>query len=95
MAAARAVPVASSSGSTFSLTTLTFSKKHVAKRIEKTMRSAMANAIQGDSAVDVEDLYVKEALVGPGPIALTVTPWGAHSTAMTFVIPATPNLLAQ
>ncbi len=43
------------------LTTLSFSKKHVAKRIEKTMRSAVANAIQADSKVDVEDLYVKEA----------------------------------
>jgi large subunit ribosomal protein L22 len=50
------------------LTTLSFSKKHVAKRIEKTMRSAVANAIQEDSHVDVDDLYVKEALVGPGPI---------------------------
>jgi len=50
------------------LTTLTFSKKHVAKKIEKTMRSAVANAVQADSGVDVEDLYVKEALVGPGPI---------------------------
>jgi len=50
------------------LTTLGFSKKHVAKTIEKTMRSAVANAIQADSKVDVEDLYVKEALVGPGPI---------------------------
>jgi large subunit ribosomal protein L22 len=50
------------------LTTLSFSKKHVAKSIEKTMRSAVANAIQADSKLDVEDLYVKEALVGPGPI---------------------------
>jgi large subunit ribosomal protein L22 len=50
------------------LLTLTFSKKHVAKRIEKTVRSAVANAVQTDSALDVEDLYVKEALVGPGPI---------------------------
>jgi len=50
------------------LTTLSFSKRHVAKKIEKTMRSAVANAVQADSSVDVEDLYVKEALVGPGPI---------------------------
>ena len=50
------------------LLTLTFSKKHVAKKIEKTVRSAVANAVQADSALDVEDLYVKEALVGPGPI---------------------------
>jgi large subunit ribosomal protein L22 len=50
------------------LVTLGFSKKHVAKQIEKTVRSAVANAIQGDSKLDVEDLYIKEALVGPGPI---------------------------
>ena len=50
------------------LDTLTFSKKHVAKKIEKTVRSAVANAVQADSGVDVDDLYVKEALVGPGPV---------------------------
>jgi large subunit ribosomal protein L22 len=50
------------------LVTLGFSKKHVAKQIEKTVRSAVANAIQGDSKLDVEDLFIKEALVGPGPI---------------------------
>ena len=50
------------------LVTLGFSKKHVAKQIEKTVRSAVANAIQQDSKLDVEDLYIKEALVGPGPI---------------------------
>ena len=50
------------------LVTLGFSKKHVAKQIEKTVRSAVANAIQEDSKLDVEDLYIKEALVGPGPI---------------------------
>jgi len=50
------------------LVTLEFSKKHVAKQIGKTVRSAVANAIQEDSKLDVEDLYIKEALVGPGPI---------------------------
>lgn len=50
------------------LITLGFSKKHVSKQIEKTVRSAVANAIQEDSRLDVEDLYIKEALVGPGPI---------------------------
>ena len=49
------------------ITTLSFSKRHVAKKIEKTVRSAVANAQQSDSGVDVDDLYVKEALVGPGP----------------------------
>jgi large subunit ribosomal protein L22 len=47
---------------------LTFSKRHIAKKLEKTVRSAVANAIQEDSAIDVDDLYVKEALVGPAPI---------------------------
>jgi large subunit ribosomal protein L22 len=50
------------------LTTLTFSKRHVSQAIEKTMRSAVANAVQTESRIDVDDLYVKEALVGPGPI---------------------------
>jgi large subunit ribosomal protein L22 len=50
------------------LTTLTFSSKHVSRQIEKTIRSAVANAVQAESRIDVEDLYVKEALVGPGPI---------------------------
>jgi large subunit ribosomal protein L22 len=49
------------------LITLTFSKKHVARQIGKTVRSAVANAVQADSKIDVEDLYIKEALVGPGP----------------------------
>ena len=49
------------------LTTLGFSKKQVARRIEKTVRSAVANAVQEDSHLEVEDLYVKDALVGPGP----------------------------
>jgi len=52
----------------YALTTLRFSKRHVAKCIEKTVRSAVANAVQEDSSLDVEDLYVKDALAGPGPI---------------------------
>jgi large subunit ribosomal protein L22 len=50
------------------LTTLTFSKRHISRRIEKLVRSAVANAVQAESRVEVEHLYVKEALVGPGPI---------------------------
>ena len=50
------------------LTQLTFSKRHASTLVEKLIRSAVANAVQADSGVDVEDLYVKEALVGPGPI---------------------------
>lgn len=50
------------------LTTLTFSKRHISKKLEKLVRSAVANAVQAESKIDVEDLYVKKALVGPGPI---------------------------
>jgi large subunit ribosomal protein L22 len=50
------------------LVTLTFSKRHVSKQLEKLVRSAVANAVQAESRIDVEDLFVKEALVGPGPI---------------------------
>lgn len=50
------------------LTQLTFSKRHASSLVEKLIRSAVANAVQADSGVDLEDLYVKEALVGPGPI---------------------------
>jgi len=49
------------------ITTMSFSKRHVSTQIEKLIRSAVANAVQAESSVDVDELYVKEALVGPGP----------------------------
>jgi len=49
------------------LTMLAFSKRHVSQQIEKVLKSAVANAVQAESHIDVEDLYVKEALCGPGP----------------------------
>ncbi|GAC1516216.1 MAG: 50S ribosomal protein L22 [Gemmatimonadaceae bacterium] len=53
------------------LALLTFSKKHAAKQIEKTLRSAVANAEQAarsaNEAVDVDTLYVKHAVVNEGP----------------------------
>ena len=53
------------------LALLTFSKKHAAKQIEKTLRSAVANAEQaareaGDS-LDTDQLYVKHAVINEGP----------------------------
>jgi large subunit ribosomal protein L22 len=50
---------------------LQFSKKKAAEQIDKTLRSAVANARQkaenaGDF-VDVDDLYVKEAYINEGP----------------------------
>ena len=49
------------------LAILRFSQKRFARPIEKVLRSAIANAEQKNSAMDVEDLYVKEAFVDSGP----------------------------
>jgi large subunit ribosomal protein L22 len=50
---------------------LAFSKKHAAKQIEKTLRSAVANAEhaarEGNTALDVDALYVTRAVVNEGP----------------------------
>jgi large subunit ribosomal protein L22 len=50
---------------------LRFSKKHAAKQIEKTLNSAVANAEhlarQNNEAIDVDELYVKKAIVNEGP----------------------------
>ena len=53
------------------LALLTFSKKHAAKQISKTLKSAVANAEQtarsAGSALDVDALYVKHAIINEGP----------------------------
>jgi large subunit ribosomal protein L22 len=50
---------------------LQYSKKRAAEQIDKTLRSAVANARnRADEAgdlVDVDDLYVKEAYINEGP----------------------------
>ena len=50
---------------------LAFSKKHAAKQIEKTLRSAVANAEQAaratNAGLDVDALYVKHAVINEGP----------------------------
>ena len=50
---------------------LRFSKKHAAKQIEKVLNSAVANAEyaarQGNESLDVDDLYIKHAIVNEGP----------------------------
>jgi large subunit ribosomal protein L22 len=50
---------------------LRFSKKHAAKQIEKTLNSAVANAEhaarQSNESLDVDELYVKHAIVNEGP----------------------------
>ncbi len=49
------------------LTILRFSHKRFARPIEKVLRSAISNAEQKAPALEVEELYVKEAYVGIGP----------------------------
>ena len=49
------------------LALLRFSQQRFARPIEKVLRSAVANAEQKNAAMDVEDLYVKEAFVDIGP----------------------------
>ncbi|GAC1655100.1 MAG: 50S ribosomal protein L22 [Gemmatimonadaceae bacterium] len=60
------------------LALLTFSKKHAAKQIEKTLRSAVANAEQAarasNDALDVDALYIKHAVVNEGPKLKRFTP---------------------
>jgi large subunit ribosomal protein L22 len=57
---------------------LAFSKKHAAKQIEKTLRSAVANAEdaarRANESIDVDELYVKHAVVNEGPKLKRFTP---------------------
>jgi len=49
---------------------LTFSKKHAAKQIEKVLRSAVANAEYAarneNASLDVDELFVKRAIINEG-----------------------------
>jgi large subunit ribosomal protein L22 len=53
------------------LALLTFSKKHAAKQISKTLKSAVANVEQAaratNAALDVDALYIKHAIINEGP----------------------------
>jgi large subunit ribosomal protein L22 len=53
------------------LALLAFSKKHAAKQIEKTLKSAIANAEyqarEANEPLDSDRLYVKHAVVNEGP----------------------------
>ncbi len=57
---------------------LAFSKKHAAVQIEKTLRSAVANAEdaarRSNESIDVDELYVKHAVVNEGPKLKRFTP---------------------
>ncbi len=47
-------------------TTLQFTPKQGARIVQKVLKSAVANALH-EGKVRIEDLYVKEAVVGAGP----------------------------
>ena len=57
---------------------LQFSKKHAARQIEKTLRSAVANAEhqsrEGNVNIDVDELYISRAVVNEGPKLKRFTP---------------------
>jgi large subunit ribosomal protein L22 len=57
---------------------LQFSKKHAARQIEKTLRSAVANAEhlarENNTPLDVDALYVKHAVVNEGQKLKRFTP---------------------
>jgi len=50
------------------LSILHYSTKIVSKDLEKLLRSAVANAQQGERRVDVDDLFISKAHVDGGPI---------------------------
>ncbi len=58
------------------LEVLHFSSKHSSRNAEKTLRSAMANLMNSDTATRVEpqDLFVKEAYVDQGPTLKRISP---------------------
>jgi large subunit ribosomal protein L22 len=57
---------------------LSFSKKHAAKQISKTLRSAVANAEhavrEGAPAIDVDELYITRIVVNEGAKLKRFTP---------------------
>lgn len=53
---------------------LRFTKKRITREVEKTLRSAIANAEQKSERVDVDDLVVSKAFVNEGPRMKRVRP---------------------
>src|SRR5215210_1053955 len=60
------------------LALLAFSKKHAAKQIEKVVKSAVANAENAarsqNATLDVDDLFIKYAVINEGPKLKRWTP---------------------
>lgn len=56
------------------LNALKFSPKGAAKTIEECLKSAIANAQQKDSMLDVDDLFISKAVVDQGPTMKRIRP---------------------
>lgn len=83
--------------------TLSFTTKHVARTVLKTLKSAVANAVVKESRLNPEDLYVKECLCGPAPIMKRflpraqgrATPILKRSCHITIIVGAKPGALTR
>ena len=53
---------------------LRFSPKRAAKTIEICLKSAVANAQQADTMVDVDDLFISKATIDGGPMMKRIRP---------------------
>jgi len=60
------------------LNTLTFSPQAAASVLERTLKSATANALsmEGTAKLKAEDMWIKEILVDGGPIMKRIRPMG-------------------
>src|SRR5438045_8590844 len=70
-------------------TTLQFTPKNGARIVQKVLKSAVANALHVGK-VRVEDLYVKEAVVGAGPTLKRWLPC-AQGRATPILKPLSPD----
>jgi large subunit ribosomal protein L22 len=62
---------------------LAFTPRPIARQINKVLKSAVANATKKEEKLNVEELYVKMAVSGAGPILKRFLP-RAHGRATRF-----------
>jgi large subunit ribosomal protein L22 len=62
---------------------LAFTPRPIARQINKVLKSAVANATKKEEKLKVEELYVKMAVSGAGPILKRFLP-RAHGRATSF-----------
>lgn len=82
---------------------LTFTPKHVARTVLKTLKSAVANATVQEARLNPEDLFIKSCFVGPAPIMKRflpraqgrATPLLKRSCHITIVVGARADALAR